>query len=46
MQASLSGSVVAGNSDGLWASGSGASLVASGNTITQNGTGLVQLNPR
>lgn len=44
VQASVSGSVVSGNSDGLWASGSGAILAASGNTITRNGTGLVQLN--
>ncbi len=43
--ASVTGSLTSGNGGaGLLASGSGAKLVASGNTITRNGVGLYQIS--
>lgn len=44
LDATLTGNLIAGNSiDGIKAEGLGVRLTASGNTVTQNGTGLVQL---
>ncbi len=40
--ASVSNTLIHGSSNGLWATGTGARILASGNTITNNGNGMFQ----